>query len=68
MPGKVSGGRSLITDPWGTVLATAPDEEGYALAELDFDRQDAIRARLPALAHRRPHTYAWPDVTLEAAA
>jgi predicted amidohydrolase len=61
MPGKVSGGRSLIVDPWGTVLATAPDEEGYALAELDYGRQDAIRASLPALAHRRPRAYAWPD-------
>jgi deaminated glutathione amidase len=68
MPGKASGGRSMVVDPWGTVLATAPDEEGYALAELDFARQDAIRASLPALAHRRPQTYAWPDATLEAAA
>ena len=67
MPGKASGGRSLIADPWGTVLATAPDEEGYALAELDFARQDEIRARLPALAHRRPGAYAWPDA-VEAAA
>jgi predicted amidohydrolase len=67
MPGKVSGGRSLIADPWGTVLATAPDDEGYALAELDFARQDAIRARLPALAHRRAGAYLWPDA-VEAAA
>jgi predicted amidohydrolase len=66
-PGKSSGGRSLIADPWGTVLATAPDEEGYALAELDLARQDAIRARLPALAHRRPRAYAWPE-QLEAVA
>jgi deaminated glutathione amidase len=67
MPGKASGGRSLIADPWGTVLATAPDEEGFAIAELDLARQDAIRTRLPALAHRRPRAYAWPD-TMEAAA
>jgi deaminated glutathione amidase len=66
-PGRASGGRSLIADPWGTVLATAPDEQAYALAELDFARQDAIRARLPALAHRRPRAYAWPDA-VEAAA
>jgi len=66
-PGKASGGRSLIVDPWGTVLATAPDTEGYALAELDFARQDAIRARLPALEHRRPGAYAWPE-TLQGAA
>ncbi|MFL5817183.1 MAG: carbon-nitrogen hydrolase family protein [Conexibacter sp.] len=68
MPGKASGGRSMVVDPWGTVLATAPDEESYALAELDFDRQDAIRTRLPALAHRRPQAYAWPDAALEAVA
>jgi len=66
-PGKSSGGRSMVVDPWGTVLATAPDDEGCALAELDFARQDAIRARLPALIHRRPAAYAWPDV-VEAAA
>ena len=68
-PGKASGGRSLIADPWGTVLATAPDDEGYALAELDFARQDAIRVRLPALRHRRAGAYLWPDTAqLEAAA
>jgi predicted amidohydrolase len=66
-PGKASGGRSLIADPWGTVLATAPDEEGYALAELDLARQDAVRAKLPALTHRRPAAYAWPQ-PVEAAA
>jgi len=66
-PGKASGGRSLIVDPWGTVLATAPDAEGFALAELDFARQEAIRARLPALEHRRPQAYAWPS-ELEAVA
>jgi deaminated glutathione amidase len=67
-PGKASGGRSLIADPWGTVLATAPDEEGYALADLDFTRQDAIRARLPVLQHRRSAAYRWPETQLEAAA
>jgi predicted amidohydrolase len=68
VPGKASGGRSLIADPWGIVLATAPDDEGYALAELDVARQDAIRARLPALQHRRPGAYVWPDALMEAAA
>jgi predicted amidohydrolase len=66
-PGKASGGRSLIVDPWGTVLATAPDAEGYALAELDVARQDTIRARLPALQHRRASVYVWPSA-VEAAA
>lgn len=53
-PGLRSGGRSMIVDPWGVVLATAPDTEAVILAELDFQLQDDIRRRLPALAHRRP--------------
>ena len=48
-----SYGRSLIIDPWGTVLATVADGEGMALAELDFQRLEDVRARLPALKHRR---------------
>ena len=33
--GRPSYGRSLIVDPWGTVLAQAPDEETVISAELD---------------------------------
>jgi predicted amidohydrolase len=57
-PGFRSGGRSMIVDPWGLVLATAPDEQTVALAELDLERQDDIRRRLPSLANRRPEVYA----------
>ncbi len=59
-PGLRSGGRSCIVDPWGVVLAQAPDCETYVLAELDLDLQDDVRARLPSLAHRRPESYSWP--------
>jgi len=51
--GTASHGRSMIVDPWGTVLACAPDGEGIAVAELDFARLAEVRRRLPALAHRR---------------
>jgi predicted amidohydrolase len=61
-PGKASGGRSLVVDPWGTVLATAADREGYALAQLDLKLQADVRARLPSLANRRPQAYAWPEL------
>src|SRR3954469_12071510 len=57
-PGLRSGGRSLIVDPWGVVLACAPDAETVVVADLDLAAQDAIRARLPALAGRRPEAYA----------
>jgi predicted amidohydrolase len=55
-----SGGRSMIVDPWGVVLAQAPDSEGYAIAELDLERQQRIRSELPALANRREGAYRWP--------
>src|ERR1019366_10655844 len=58
--GHHSGGHSMIVDPWGVVLAEAPDQEGQITAELDLERQDEIRARLPALANRRPAAYRWP--------
>jgi predicted amidohydrolase len=57
-PGHRSGGRSMIVDPWGLVLATAPDTEAVIMADLDFQQLEDIRRRLPALAHRRPqHLY-----------
>jgi predicted amidohydrolase len=59
-PGIRSGGRSMIVDPWGVVLAQAPDAETYALAELDLSAQDGVRRRVPSLANRRPEAYAWP--------
>jgi predicted amidohydrolase len=60
-PGYRSGGRSMIVDPWGIVLATAPDTETFVLAELDLARQDDIRRSLPSLANRRPEAYRWPS-------
>jgi predicted amidohydrolase len=56
-PGNRSGGRSLIVDPWGLVLATAPDIETAIVAELDFETQRDVRRRLPALTHRRRDVY-----------
>jgi predicted amidohydrolase len=54
-----SGGRSLIVDPWGLVLATAPDKETVIVADLDFAILRDVRRRLPSLANRRPNAYDW---------
>ncbi len=59
-PGLRSGGRSMIVDPWGLVLAAAPDREMVITADLDLEQQDEIRRRLPSLANRRPSAYRWP--------
>jgi predicted amidohydrolase len=58
-----SYGHSAIVDPWGTVLALAPDEECFVAADLDLAAQDRVRAELPALANRRPEAYVWPQLT-----
>jgi predicted amidohydrolase len=60
-PNFVSGGRSMIVDPWGVVLATAPDGECVVLADLDLGAQERIREELPSLANRRPAAYLWPQ-------
>jgi len=57
-----SYGRSVIVDPWGVVLAAAPDEECFVAADLDLGAQDRVRESLPALANRRPEAYAWPQL------
>ena len=60
--GRWTYGRSMIVDPWGTVLATCPDRDGHALATMDLDYLDRFRAEFPALTNRRPETYDWrPD-------
>jgi predicted amidohydrolase len=48
-----SYGRSMVVDPWGVPLCTVPDGEGLGFADLDFDRLEKTRERLPALKHRR---------------
>ena len=60
--GRWTYGRSMIVDPWGTVLATCPDRDGHALATMDLDYLDRFRAEFPAFTNRRPETYDWrPD-------
>jgi deaminated glutathione amidase len=54
---KPSYGHSMIVDPWGMVLAQAPDGDGVIVADLDLAAQAAIRERLPALLHIRSDLY-----------
>ena len=60
LPGRPAYGRSLIVDPWGIVLAQAPDEETVISAELDRARLRSVREKLPSLANRQADAYRWP--------
>ena len=59
--GHRSGGRSMIVDPWGLILAQAPDTETFIAADLDLERQEQIRTQIPSLANRRVGPEAWPQ-------
>src|ERR1051326_8552165 len=60
LPRKPAYGRSLIADPWGLVVAQAPDEQTVITAELERAHLQDIRAKLPWLANRQPNAYRCP--------
>ena len=53
-------GHSLIVDPWGTILAQAPDGETSLVADLDLENMERLRQQLPCLKNRNPTVYHWP--------
>jgi predicted amidohydrolase len=64
LPGKWCYGRSMIVDPWGTVVATAPDMESVITAVVDRNHIQSIRRQVPSLRNRQPEAYRWPDHVL----
>ena len=56
-PRMPSYGRSMVVDPWGTVVACMPDGEGFICADIDTARLTHIRTQLPAWEHRRNDVY-----------
>ena len=60
-PGRWCCGRSVIVDPWGVVLAQAPDQPTVITATLDLAHLRDVRRQIPSLANRMPDRYAWPD-------
>ena len=52
-PDRASHGRALVIDPWGLVLAQAPDRPCVTLVDCDLAQLDQVRGALPALRHRR---------------
>jgi predicted amidohydrolase len=52
-PGQPAYGRTMVVDPWGTVVAQAPDAVGIVRADVETDRIAGVRRQIPALANRR---------------
>jgi len=52
---RESYGDSIIIDPWGTVIARLPDRlsTGFAVADLDLSKVEAVRTRMPISEHRK---------------
>ena len=56
-PDGVCFGRSLVVDPWGTVVAQASDGVGVVVTEIDTALVARIRTEVPSLANRQPDAY-----------
>ena len=51
--GRETWGHSLVVDPWGEVALDMGEGAGLGFAEIDRTRTRDVRARVPALRHRR---------------
>jgi deaminated glutathione amidase len=46
-------GRAMVVDPFGVVVASMAEGEGVVVADVDPERVDRCRERMPSLEHRR---------------
>ncbi|HZS79029.1 MAG TPA: carbon-nitrogen hydrolase family protein [Ktedonobacteraceae bacterium] len=58
-PNRQCFGRSMIVNPWGLVLAQAPDEPTVIMSDIDLSQIEQARSQIPCLENRRPSAYAW---------
>ncbi len=56
-----SHGKSMIVDPWGTIIACKADGEGIVISEIDTERVDSLRRAVPCLRNRKPEIYDWSE-------
>ncbi len=50
--GVPTHGRSMVVDPWGVVIAQAPDGPGVVVADLQMERVAEVRRQLPTQPER----------------
>jgi predicted amidohydrolase len=65
-PNGACYGRSLVVDPWGTVVAQAPDGVGIVVTDIDTAVVRQQRTELPSLANRQPAAYTLEEARVPA--
>ena len=50
---KRNFGHSMVVNPWGKVIRSLQEEEGYLVCEINLEEITEARTKLPALADRR---------------
>lgn len=55
--GETFGGNSMIVDPWGEILVQGAEHDALLVAQIDLDKVDAVRARVPVFRDRRAAVY-----------
>jgi deaminated glutathione amidase len=51
-------GRSCVVDPWGVIVAMAPDRECVTVTTIDLALIEEVRYKYPLMLQRRPELYA----------
>jgi predicted amidohydrolase len=65
MVGGAYSGNSVAIDPMGVVLASGGEVETLLCVDLEPERVEQVRAKLPSVANRRPEVYAaWQERAL----
>lgn len=54
---RTNFGSTMIIDPWGVVIARAPEREGIITANIDFNDIERVRQNVPCFNHRKPELY-----------
>ena len=55
--GNIFSGRSMVIDPFGSVILDMGNREGMEVVEIDISRVQSVRKSLPLLKNRRNDVY-----------
>lgn len=58
----VAYGHSMVSNPWGSVMGRASENEEIIYVDIDLNEVDRIRNELPLLKHRREDLYELQEV------